>query len=80
MVEGLLPPGVRNPHPLTDPIHLPSPRRMGTPVAHSDPPVMTFPISTLMTLVSTTMVQMYGSLTTQALDVIAGSNRAGYRH
>ena len=67
-------PDARNPHPLTDPIHLPSPRMLETPVVLPDPPIGCFPIPTVMTLVSTTVVQMYGGLTIQALDVIAGAD------
>ena len=48
-VKGLIPWGVRNPSPLTDPIHLPSPRRVETPVVHFDSTTETFPVPTLMT-------------------------------
>ena len=41
-VKGPMLLGVRNPHPLTDSIHLPSPRRVETPVVHFDSPTGTF--------------------------------------
>ena len=59
-VKGLVPLDVRNPHPLTDPIHLPSLRRVETPVVHSDLPTGNFPIPTVITLASTTGVWIMG--------------------
>ena len=78
-VRGLMLPDARNPYPLTDPIHLPSPRRVETLVVLPNPPTGSFPVPTLMTLVSTTVVQMYGHLMIQAFDVIAGGNSIGCR-
>ena len=70
----LMPPDARNLHPLTNSLHLPIPRRVKTLVVLSDSPADPFPIPTLMTLVSTTVVWIYGGLTIQALDVITGGN------
>ena len=53
-------PDVRKPHPLTDPIHLPSPRRVVTLVVLPDSPAGSFPVPTLMTLVSTTGTDVWG--------------------
>ena len=61
-VKGLVSLDVRNHHPLTYPIHLPSHRRVETPTIHSDHPTLAFLVPTLMTLVSTTVVQMHGDL------------------
>ena len=69
-----MPPDAKNTLSLIDPIHLPSPR--GTPVALPDPSAGPFLVPTLTTLVSKAVVQMYGSLTIQALDIIKG----GWQH
>ena len=55
-----------------DPIHLLCPLGKETPVAFSDPLAWSFFILTLMMLVSSTVVHMYGGLMIQALDVIEG--------
>ena len=68
----LMLPDARDPHPLTDPIHLPSPRSVETPVVLPNPLARSFSIPTLMTLVCTTMVRMYEGLMIQTLDVIVG--------
>ena len=78
-VKGMIPLGVRNPCPLTDPIHLPSPRMVKTPEVHLDSLTRSFPIPTLLTLVSITVVWMYGCLTVQTLDVKAGGSSAECR-
>ena len=72
-------PDARNPHPLTNPIHLPSPGGAEIPVVLPYPLTGSFPIPTLMTVVSTTVVWTYGGLMIQALDVIAGGNNVGCR-
>ena len=72
-----MPPGIRNLCPLTDPIHLPSSRRMETSVVNFGSPTGTYPSPTLMTLVSTMVVWIYGGLTVQALNVIAKVGSAG---
>ena len=57
----LMPLDARNPHPLTNPIHLPNLRRVQTLVVLPDPLTGSLPILTLTTLVSTTVVWMYGA-------------------
>ena len=41
-----MPANARNPHPLTDPIHFPSPKRVETQVVLPDPTAWSFPITT----------------------------------
>ena len=53
-----------------DPIYLPSPSRGEAPVEPFNSPVVSFLVPTLMALVTTAVVWVYGSLTIQALDII----------
>ena len=55
-VGGIMLLDARYPYPLTDFIHLPSPRRVETPVVLPHPLTGSFPTPTVMTLVSTTVV------------------------